>query len=267
MLKTIFQYIYSFYAIVVFLILFFISFLAVLVTLLFPEKTKDKYIFYILKYWSVLWHYATGIIPKVYNPKKIDNSINYIIVANHQSFIDACLLYISMQKNFKTLGKHELRKIPLFRLILKSVMIFVDRSNMRARVTSFREMVDVVDNGTSIAIFPEGTFADTKQEKMLPFQDGAFSLAIHSKHAILPVLFIDAAERMNPFSIFMFTPGIQRMILLPPIPTHTLHKDDAKTLTRYTQKLMQEAKDYALKNNCKDVWDFCTQYMQNNKIV
>jgi 1-acyl-sn-glycerol-3-phosphate acyltransferase len=60
-----------------------------------------------------------------------------------------------------------------------------DRSNRQAALKSIDQAAQVVREGSSIVIFPEGTRSDTGQ--LLPFKKGGFVLAIKSGQPIVPV--------------------------------------------------------------------------------
>ena len=60
--------------------------------------------------------------PKNYHRSKIDFSKSYIITPNHQSFIDAAIIYTSIPQLFKSLGKKEIEKTPIYGIIYKMVV-------------------------------------------------------------------------------------------------------------------------------------------------
>lgn len=77
-------------------------------------------------------------------------------------------------------------------------------------------MKDELKNGVSLFIFPEGAFNES--EKILkPFQDGAFKLSIDCNIPVLPVVFPDTARRLNHKSVFSFSAGISRSVILEAI--------------------------------------------------
>jgi 1-acyl-sn-glycerol-3-phosphate acyltransferase len=222
--------------------------------------------FWLLKIISNLWFLLIGIFPFNYNIKKVNFSKSYIITPNHQSFLDAAIIYTSIPHLFKTLGKKEIEKAPFYGVIYKAVVITVDRSSLAARATSFRKMKTELEKGNSIAIFPEGTFSDTPLPNLLPFQDGCFSLAILQQVDILPVLFIDASKRLHPSKLIRFSPGLNRTIYLPPISCTGLEKKDMEALKNYTQQYMQACLNYCRINNKKSVWQFALNWQNENSI-
>ena len=243
-----------------------LSFPVTLVLLLFPEQIKDKGMFWLMKIISNLWFLLTGMIPVNYNRRHINFSSSYIITPNHQSYIDAAVIYTSIPSVFKTLGKKEIEKAPIYGVIYKTVVITVDRSSMTARAASFRKMKKELDLGNSLVIFPEGTFSNTPTPDLLPFQDGSFSLAIQQQVDILPVLFLDTSNRMHPSKLFGFTPGWNRTLYLPPVSIKGLEKKDVDSLKKYTENFMQACLDYSRHNKKKKVWLFAESWQKNNPL-
>ncbi len=60
-----------------------------------------------------------------------------------------------------------------------------DRTNPEARLRQAQEMEDLLRNGESVFVFPEGTF--TKEDGVRPFQLGAFKAAVATGVPIIPV--------------------------------------------------------------------------------
>ena len=89
---------------------------------------------------SRLLFLMSGIIPKNIHRKHIDFSKSYIIIPSHKSYIEAASIYTSIPTLFKTLGKKEIERTPIYGLIFKTVCITVDRSSLSARALSFRKM-------------------------------------------------------------------------------------------------------------------------------
>jgi len=222
--------------------------------------------FWLMKIISNTLFICVGMIPLNYHRKKINFSKSYIITPNHQSFLDAAVIYTSIPHVFKTLGKKELEKTPIYGVIYKTVVITVDRSSMTARAASFRKMKSELDMGNSIVIFPEGTFSDQPQLNLLPFQDGSFSLALMQQVDVLPVLFIDSAQRLHPSNLLRFTPGWNRSVYLPPIASNRFTKNDVAHFKQYTQNYMQDCLNYIRSHDLDSVWDFAVTWQKNNPL-
>lgn len=257
---------YFIYVSILFIVLIVLSFPITLCLLLLPESIKDIGMFWLMKIISNLWFILIGMIPLNYHRRKIDFSKSYIIAPNHQSFIDAATIYTSIPHVFKTLGKIEIEKAPIYGVIYKTVVITVDRSSMTAKAASFRKMKKELDKGNSLVIFPEGTFSNTATNQLLPFQDGCFSLAIMQKVDILPILFLDTAKRLHPSKLMQFTSGMNRAVYLPPIVCHHLEKDKIESLKKYTHDYMQACLDFCREKNPNAVWEFALLWQKNNQL-
>jgi 1-acyl-sn-glycerol-3-phosphate acyltransferase len=260
------SFVYFCYICVWFVILILLAFPITLVLLLLPPSIRDLGMLRMLQVISYLWFWLCGIWPRTYNRSKIDFSNAYIITPNHQSYIDAGIIYICIPGLFKTVGKVEIGKTPIYGLIYKTVVITVDRQTTGARASSFRRMKQELDKGCSIAIFPEGTFPDEIQSELLPFHAGGFALAMQEQKPILPVLFLDAAQRMHPKKIMQFTPGLCRCVYLPPIVWPIFDKQQVEGMKQYVHKYMQACLDEARTHGVSHLWDYATQWLQQNPI-
>jgi 1-acyl-sn-glycerol-3-phosphate acyltransferase len=259
------QWFYSLYVIIVFIIIIVSSFPFVLLILLFKEKQKVKLMHHYLRGVAHVWLFLIGIKPKIYNKELFLANENYVIIANHQSYLDACLVYTAISQVFKSLGKFEISKVPLFGLIYRTTVVLIDRSNNMARARSFIKMADSLKEGLNILVFPEGTF-EAGNTNLLPFFEGAFKLALDSSKPILPLIIVDAAKRMHPTSIMKFTPGVSRMVFLPSITTANLKKGDEKQLKNYCYNYLNELNIFCANNNCDNALQHSQQWLNTNKL-
>lgn len=264
-LKNILYFPYFIYVCLWFVLLILLAFPVTLILILFPERIKNKGLFYVLKIISNIWFVMIGIIHKNYHRKKIDFSKNYIITPNHQSFLDAAIIYTCIPQVFKTLGKIGIEKTPFYGVMYNNVVITVDRSSVSAKALSYRKMMKELASGISLAIFPEGTFPNQPSPNLLPFQNGCFSLAIQQQTDILPVLFLDSALRMHPSKIIRFMPGINRAVYLPPISVRNFQTDDIPKLKQLVRNYMQASLDFSKSNSAQNLWQFAQQWLDKNQ--
>src|SRR6185436_5631575 len=101
------------------------------------------------------------------------NGENYIVVCNHNSFMDVPLTTPFIPGPNKTIAKIEMAKIPLFGLIYQRGSVLVDRKNEESRKNSYIKMKDVLQMGMHMCIYPEGTRNKTTAP-LQPFHNGAF---------------------------------------------------------------------------------------------
>lgn len=75
--------------------------------------------------------------------------------------------------------------------MFKTFHITVDRSTMRERYATYKQSVDALQEGFSLAIFPEGGIKSQHIPQMAPFKEGPFRMAIETGTSIVPVTMAD----------------------------------------------------------------------------
>jgi 1-acyl-sn-glycerol-3-phosphate acyltransferase len=214
-MKKIILFIYSLYALLVFILLMLIAFPFIAIVSFFGTYGGNA-VYKIAKIWGEIWYFCICIKHKNYFESVPDKNKQYIFVANHSSYMDIPALVRCMQQPYRVLGKYEMVKIPIFGFIYKCAVILVERSSAEKRAKSFHDLKQALAKGLSIFIFPEGTFNET-DKPLKNFYDGAFRIAIETKTPILPIIFLDTIHRLPPSHLFRLTPGISRAVFLKPI--------------------------------------------------
>jgi 1-acyl-sn-glycerol-3-phosphate acyltransferase len=127
-----------------------------------------------------LWRFRTSGV-KIADPRR-----PYIVVANHQSFVDM-LLISHLPWEMKWLSKEDFFRYPflgwLMRLAGDIKLIRGKRDSIAAAMDSCK---DRLSKHVSVMIFPEGT--RSKDGELQTFKDGAFRLAIETGTPILPLV-------------------------------------------------------------------------------
>ncbi|MCG1035287.1 lysophospholipid acyltransferase family protein [Polaribacter sargassicola] len=161
--------------------------------LLFVFTLKEEYyhlLWKVIRFMSKVLIYGMGFRIKKQFDEEIEPDKSYMFCPNHASLIDPFLL-IALSKNpIVFVGKKELAKIPVFGFFYKKAVIVVDRSSAESRKRVFKEAKRRLQNGVSMAIFPEG-LVPTEDVVLSPFKKGAFSLAIEFKIPIVPQVYYD----------------------------------------------------------------------------
>ncbi len=261
-MKRISSVIYSIYVMLIFMLMLIPSFIPWLIIYKLPIARRDRIVHYLLRFYSNFWCFSTGIIPRIYNRDQIDFGKNYVITANHQSYWDPVQMYTALNTYFKSVGKVEIGKTPLFGLLYRMAVIVVNRQSVSKSAGTYRSMMHYLSQGWSILIFPEATFPDNPQTNLLSFKKGAFSLAIQQSKSILPVLFIDTARRMPPNRLLSFTPGYLTSVFLPAIPCNAFPTEN--DLRNFTKRYMQHCLDYCRTEDVGQCWEIATNYLQQH---
>ncbi|MCF6353617.1 MAG: AMP-binding protein [Candidatus Polarisedimenticolaceae bacterium] len=112
---------------------------------------------------------------------------NYILVANHASYLDAIILAATLPKDCRFVVKSELQSNPVAHLFLQRIRaIFVERFDPQQGLADTQQLErEACSSSQPLFFFPEGTFTDTPG--LLPFRMGAFSIAAKAGLAVIPV--------------------------------------------------------------------------------
>lgn len=162
---------------------------------------------------------------------------NYVVVCNHNSFVDILVSTPSVPGASKTLAKAELAKIPIFGLIYSSGSILVDRKDPQNRRKSLVEMKRVLEQGMHLILYPEGT-RNTTSEPLQPFFEGAFTMAIKTQKPILPAVIFHTRKILPSHSGFYAWPHSVSIHFLEPVSTKGLKSGDADKLKEQVRRIM-----------------------------
>lgn len=210
--------------------------------ILLQRKSWFPHVFTLYRICARIMLFNSGIITQVtwrYKPKK---GVAYIICPNHCSYLDIITTYIAIPEYFHFMGKAELKNIPLFGYFFKEMNIPVDRSSIISSHQAYQRAGEDLENGISVAIFPEGTIPETTP-RLKSFKNGAFRLAIEKQIPILPVIYPDNYKLMPDGILRRMSagrPGISRMVVFPPIETKGLTRQDIESLKVKLHRLLQD---------------------------
>ena len=152
----------------------------------------------------------------------------YVVVSNHQSHADIPVIS-RLPWEMKWVGKAELFRIPVAGWMMRLAGdLAVDRGEGRSRAAVLVKARDVLANRCSVIFFPEGT--RSKDGRLLPFNDGAFRLAIKAGVPVLP-LAVEGTMGALPKHDWRFGPPSDiRLAVLAPIDTAGLTAADTAAL-------------------------------------
>ncbi len=229
--------IYCIYAFLVFILLMFLVFPFVMLSLLFGKIKGGNMIYQLCRFWGSTWYKFIGIKHQEIYEYPHNRSKQYIFVANHISYIDIPSIVIIAHQPVRVLGKYEMVKVPVFGWIYRAAVILVDRRDSETRAKSVRALKSALKNQISIFIFPEGTFNETT-DPLKNFYDGAFRIAIETETPIKPILLVDTLDRLHYRSLFALTPGINRVVYLEDVPVNGLTMNDIPILKQRVYDIM-----------------------------
>jgi 1-acyl-sn-glycerol-3-phosphate acyltransferase len=196
----------------------------------------------ILRIWSQVWGIFIGLKYRQTGWKAEYGQTPTVMVTNHNSYLDTVVSYVNIHAPFRTLAKRELLKLPIMGFIFKTSGIMVDRSSPESRKASYERMVESIQLGESLMIYPEGTQNRT-QEKMQPFYDGAFKLAIAMQVPLLPIVTINTRRIMPQAKVGRMWPGTISQFFLEPISTKGMTEADVPALVERVRAMMIAKQD------------------------
>jgi 1-acyl-sn-glycerol-3-phosphate acyltransferase len=205
------------------LLLFIITMLLFLIPFLllsYFEKDPLKNIRFIAMsmIWMKIYLTLIGCPLKITGKNNFRHGESYIVVCNHNSFMDVTITSPAIPGGNKTIAKAELAKTPVFGMLYKTGSVLVDRKSESSRKDSFIKMKQVLEMGLHMCIYPEGT-RNKSNEPLKPFHDGAFKLAIATGKAIIPAVIFNT-RGILPANKFFMWPHAMQIDFLPPVSVH-----------------------------------------------
>ena len=197
-----------------FLFLFLIFILIILITAFIPRGKKIATRVY--HYFGWLGIRMVGVNLTTSGIEKVDVKKSYVVVGNHPSTLDIFTHIHALPVSIRFLTKTELFRIPFFGRVLKILGLpRIDRKNAQLNLDKINKSIsEVLEDGNSIMIFPEGTRSN--QKKLLPFKKGAANIAQAFNLPILPVVSHNAHNLMVKGKVW-FKSGDIHLDILDPI--------------------------------------------------
>ncbi|MBK8967736.1 MAG: lysophospholipid acyltransferase family protein [Saprospiraceae bacterium] len=234
-----FRKIWAVYAVLLFLVMMFISMLVLLVNMaLSPgERALRRNIYYLHHIFTPGFLTLVGIRVKVEGAEKIQPGQSYVIVGNHNSALDFIVNAEAFPGIFRFLAKQELHKVPVFGWVVKKMCLAVDRSSAMSRARSVVMLKQQLAAGWSIFIYPEGGRNRTG-ELLAPFYDGAFRIAIQTKAPIAIQTIVNIRAISATAKSIDLRPGTVRIVWDAPIETAQLDTADIPALKEQVRQTM-----------------------------
>lgn len=217
LLKEIFGRIWAVWGLVVFTVTLLIVVIPICFTYLIPEPAGVRCFAFISRQWMRVFLILVGCPFRFYGKENFAKGKNYVLTANHNSFLDVPLLTPFLPGGNKTIAKKSMAKIPFFGWIYTRGSVLVDRGSDASRRRSFEDMKNVLQTGLHMLIYPEGTRNRTG-EPLKSFYDGAFRLAIDAQKDIILICVFGTAKALPTTKPFFLWPTFFRIYILPPIP-------------------------------------------------
>ncbi len=238
-LKNIAGHIYAVYALLVFIATMLVVVFPIWIISLLSEPHRSKMLHKVFRLWMGV--YMPLIFCPVFRKGKhhFKKGQNYVVVLNHNSFMDIPVSSPWIPGPNKTLAKIEMAKIPLFGIIYKAGSILVDRKKESSRRDSFARMQETLEMGINLCLYPEGTRNKT-DKPLQPFYDGAFLTAIKAQKPIIPGLIFNTGKILPHNRKGWARPSPIRLHFLESVATEGLTTNDVAALKEKVRLIMEQ---------------------------
>ena len=207
----------------------------------------DKYAFEVTTKWAKRRMKASGANIVVHNQEKIPKDGPVLFMSNHQGNFDIAIFMASIEKNTGFVAKIEMKKALIVRSWMKYIhCVFMDRSDIKQSLKIILEGIEVLKNGHSLVVYPEGTRSQC--DEMHQFKHGSFKLATKSKVPIVPVT-LDGSYKLMESHGGTITPARVDVYVHDPIPTANLTKEEINELPQKVMDIIATKLPQNQKNN------------------
>ena len=185
--------------------------------------------------WARICLRAAGGALRVEGLEHVDHSSRYVVMTNHQSALDipAILAALPADLRLTVWAKRSLFRVPFLGWFMTRVgFVGVDRANRASAAGMFSLTLGLVAKGRTVLVFPEETYGPG--DTLLPFQRGAFLIALKSRLPVLPVGIHGTRQALPPHSRLVH-PGPVVVRIGRPIPTQDLAVAERDRLMEHTR--------------------------------
>jgi 1-acyl-sn-glycerol-3-phosphate acyltransferase len=182
--------------------------------------------------------FGCGVKKTVIGLPNIPKNEAVLYVSNHRSYFDILIGYTTVPNLTGFVAKKELNKIPFIRVWMRYLnCLFLDRDNIKEGMKTILAGIDLIHNGYSVFISPEGTRNHNKE--MLPFKEGSLKMAEKSGCAIIPVA-ISNTDNLLENHMPWIKKGHVVIEYGKPVYPKDLDKETRKFLGSYVQNIIRE---------------------------
>lgn len=166
---------------------------------------------------------------KVRGTEKIPADRPVLFIPNHESYADIpMLIYALRDFDFGFMMKSTMGKIPFIKNYLEYIgSVMVNQSDMRQAAAALNEAAEIINNGHSLVIFPEGkrSFSNIPAK----FKNGAFKVVRKTGVTVVPV-YLHNVHRVYEGNERCIAPADVTITVLDPIETKDMSRADVQKL-------------------------------------
>ena len=153
--------------------------------LLFGKRVAFKYT-RIPFIWGKLFCLITGVKLSVSGLENLPKDRGVVFIFSHASFLDIPIVFAAIGKYFNFAAKSYVFKIPIIGQVGRVMGTIEISKDLKKSIKEYKRAEDLVKEGESFMIAPEGTRSDT--EVINPFKSGPFLFAMKTHADLVPVV-------------------------------------------------------------------------------
>jgi|MDTC01.3.fsa_nt_gb 1-acyl-sn-glycerol-3-phosphate acyltransferase len=181
-----------------------------------------------------------GISWEIVGGEKLSAKQNYIVIANHRSWLDQPSVILASPRLLHFLGKEHYFRVPILSTTLRLFGCVEVKKGGRSELTE--SLGERLRQGGSLVVYPEATRSDG--DTFLSFRSGAYVLSAQTGTPIAPVYIYgagDALPRARPFNELQ--PYPIRVVIGEPFVADPNRVDEAG-IAAYRDEFMAEYLKY-----------------------
>lgn len=206
------------------------------------KKTADykiykPYIDKVLIEWMTPLVKFAGVNYIVEGKENIPDDEAVLFVANHQGMFDFPAVVTCLKEPCAFLVKKEAESYPIVNYCLTLMdCIYIDRENAREALKALAAASELIKDGKSVLIFPEGTRSKTGE--IGEFKNGAYKIIEKTHCKVIPIL-IDGTRRALEETGEIVSADVMVKVF-EPIETKDMDRKQIKGLTEKIREMLVE---------------------------
>lgn len=161
-----------------------------------------------------------------------------VFVSNHQSFMDIPIYTAAIpHKEFSFVAKKDLLKIPLYGTWMQDIRcVMLDREDSRSALNSINEGIELLKQGFSLVVFPEGTRGS--DGVMKEFRKGSLRLAVKPGVPVVPITFNGSYHSLEEQG--RVRPAVVDFHIHPAIETKNMDRKEGAELAQQVEAIVRD---------------------------
>ncbi len=165
----------------------------------------------------------------------------FMLAGNHRSIFDIVLTYPIAPKRTAFVAKQGLEKVPMLTRWMKRLKcLFIHNGDIKQELKTIINAIDLVKNGTSVCIYPEGRRHKGDNElDVEPFKEGSFKIATKGNVRVIPIAISGARELFEGHKFYPVIHGKKVVVKVgAPVDLKELDSEQKKHPGEYVRGLV-----------------------------